>query len=131
MEFNLKLAGALLIVLALLHAAFPKYLRWKQELPALSLVNRQIMYVHSFFIGLAVFLMGFLCLSSAHELLSTPLGKKIALGLGVFWSARLCIQFFGYSSRLWKGKPIETTLHIFLSIFWTYLSAIFFLTYLA
>ena len=84
-----------------------------------------MMYVHTFFIGLVVFLMGLLCLTSADDLTKTELGKKITLGLGVFWTSRLLIQFFGYSSKLWKGKAFETAVHILFSILWTYLSVIF------
>jgi hypothetical protein len=72
-----------------------------------------------------VFLMGLLCLSSADELIETSLGKKIALGLGVFWSIRLFIQFFGYSADLWKGKAFETIVHILFSLLWAYLSLVF------
>ena len=92
----------------------------------MSLVNRQMMYVHTFFIALVVLLMGILCLTSAKELIETSLGKKICFGLGVFWLIRLFIQFFGYSSKLWKGKTFETTVHIVFIFLWTYLSFIFY-----
>jgi hypothetical protein len=131
MEFHLRLIGVLLIILALLHAVFPKYLHWKRDLSSLSMANRQIMYVHSFFIALGVALIGLLCLTSSHQLIYTPLGKKIALGLALFWSARWIVQFFGYSSKLWRGKRFETTVHVLLALFWTYLSIIFIFTYLA
>jgi hypothetical protein len=60
----------------------------------------------------------------------TALGKRISLGIGVFWCARLIIQFFGYSSRLWKGKTFETTVHIVLALFWTYLTIVFVTPYI-
>jgi hypothetical protein len=41
-------------------------------------------------------------------------------------NARLFIQFFGYSSKLWKGKIFETLIHIIFSLFWIYLSIVFF-----
>ena len=62
------------------------------------------MYVHSFFIALVVFLIGLLCLTSATELLNTVLGKRVSLGLAIFWGIRLAIQFVGYSTKNWKGK---------------------------
>jgi len=73
--------------------------------------------------------MGLLCITSASELIDTPLGKKISLGLGVFWSIRLYVQFFVYSPTLWKGKKFETTVHILFSALWTYLSIIFLANY--
>src|SRR6185503_9511384 len=103
---------SLLILLAFFHVFFPKYFKWKEELGGLRLINRQLMYIHSFFIAFVIFLVGLLCLTSATELLHTSLGKKICLGLGIFWGTRLVIQFFGYSSMTWKGKKFETLVHI-------------------
>jgi hypothetical protein len=129
MEIQFKLIGLLFILLALVHIIFPKRFNWDTELSTLSLINRQIMLVHTFFIALIVFLMGILCLSSAHDLVYTAFGKKISLGLGVFWAIRLYVQFFGYSSELWKGKRFETSVHILFSFMWTYFSLIFISNY--
>jgi len=129
MEIHFKIIGVLLIALAFVHIVFPKYFNWDKELKALSLINRQMMTVHTFFIALTVLLMGLLCLTSSAELIETNLGKKISLGLGVFWTVRFVIQFFGYSSDLWKGKKFETFMHIIFSLLWTYLSIIFLMTY--
>ena len=131
MELNLKITGILLIILAFIHAIFPKYFNWKQELKSLSIINRQLMYVHSFFIAFVVLLIGILCLTSANELVETTLGKRISLGLGIFWTTRLFIQFFGYSAKIWKGKAFETTAHIVFSFLWIYLSIIFCSIYFA
>ena len=88
------------------------------------------MKVHTFFIALVVFLIGLLCLTSSNELINTELGKKVSLGFGIFWSCRLFIQFFVYSSKLWKGKKMETIIHIIFSILWVYLSYTFLKVYL-
>lgn len=125
MELHLKIIGMLLIVLAFIHAIFPKYFKWEQELTSLSIINRQLMYVHSFFIALMVLLMGVLCLTSATELIETTFGKRISLGLAIFWIIRLFTQFFGYSKKIWKGKTFETSIHILFSALWIYLSVIF------
>ncbi len=130
METHLKIIGFLLMLLALVHVIFPKYFNWKEEFKSLSLINRQMMTVHTFFIALVVFLMGLLCLTSTTELIETKLGKTISLGLGLFWTARLFIQFFVYSRELWKGKTFETLIHIIFSGLWIYLSIIFFMNYL-
>ena|SRR5258708_21057 len=131
MELHLKIIGSLLILIAFLHFFFPKYFNWKQELNSLSIMNRQMMYVHLFFIAFGVFLVGLLCLTSSNKLLNTTLGKRISLGLGIFWAVRLYVQFFGYSSNLWKGKSLETFVHVLFSIIWTYVSTVFILAYLA
>ncbi len=125
MHLHLKIIGISLIALAMVHIVFPKYFNWNKELNSLSLINRQMMTVHTFFIALLVFLMGLLCVTSSNELPGTNLGKKICFGLGIFWTIRLVIQFFGYSSELWKGKTFETTIHIIFIFLWTYISFIF------
>lgn len=118
------------MALATVHFIFPKYFNWKEELKSLSLINRQMMTIHTFFIALTVFLMGLLCLIGAAELTGTKLGKMISLGLAIFWTIRLFTQFFGYSTKLWKGKKNETIVHIMFSSLWTYLSVVFWMNYL-
>ena len=125
MEIHVKIIGVLLIALAAIHVVFPRYFNWEKELSSLSLINRQMMTIHTFFIAVLVFLMGLLCVTSSGELIHTNLGKKISFGLAIFWTLRLIIQFFGYSSELWKSKSFETTVHIVFIFLWTYLSFIF------
>ena len=127
MLLQLRIIGFALIVLALLHAAFARYFNWRTEFAPVSLINRQMMYVHTFFVAFMVLLMGVLCLTSAPDLVGTPLGRRVALGCGVFWLARLLIQFFGYSPELWRGKRFETGVHVIFIGFWSYLSAVFLL----
>ena len=70
MEPHLEIIGILLIALALLHVVFPRYFKWNEELKGVSLVTRQILHVHTFFIALTVFLMGLLCVTSARAVSS-------------------------------------------------------------
>lgn len=126
MELHLKIAGGLLIALTAMHAIFPWYFKWKTEFQAVSLINRQMMYVHTFFIALTLFLMGLLCMTAADDLTRTALGRKLALGFGIFWAARLIVQSFGYSSKLWHGKRFETAIHLVFNGLWAYFSFVFF-----
>ena len=125
MQLHLKIIGVLLIILALVHVIFPRYFDWKNNLKSLSVINRQMMVVHTFFIALVVFLMGVLCLTFSADLVGTNLGNTVCLGLGIFWVFRGVFQFFVYSSELWKGKPFETTVHVIFSLLWLYMSVIF------
>lgn len=130
MYIHLKIIGVLLIVLAFLHIGFSKYFNWKEELSTLSLINQQMMKVHTFFIAFVVFLIGVLCFTSTKEIIETNLGRKIAFGLSLFWFVRLVFQFFVYSPMLWKGKIFETIMHVLFTLFWVYLSTVFFIIYL-
>lgn len=130
LALHLRITGIILILLSTIHIGFPKYFRWKKELGPLSLINRQMMYVHTFFLALAVGMIGILCLCCPEEILHTRLGNYLALGLCIFWTIRLFFQFFVYSPKLWKGKTFETTIHILFSLLWVYQSVIFLLVYL-
>lgn len=125
MEIHFKIIGVLFVLLAIIHIPFPRYFKWNAELGHLSLINKQMMQTHTFFIALTVFLMGILCLTSYSELINTIFGRKVALALGIFWFCRLVFQLFVYSPALWKGKQFETTIHVIFSAFWIYISIVF------
>ncbi len=131
MELHLKIAGTLLVLLALLHIAFPRYFRWRSELAPLGLLSRQMMYVHMFFVALMMLLMGVLCITCAADIIATPLGHKIGFGLFIFWCTRLVFQLFVYSPALWRGKRFETMIHIVFTLLWAYLSGVFLLCWYA
>ncbi|GGC39920.1 hypothetical protein GCM10011386_35000 [Parapedobacter defluvii] len=107
------------------------YFNWREALRPLNLINRQMTLAHVFFIALTVFMMGLLCVMHTEDLITTRMGKTISLGLGIFWIIRLLIQFFGYSSELWRGKVFETTVHVVFSLLWIYFSAMFLLVAIA
>ncbi len=121
----IEMAGWLLMALALVHVVFPSYFRWKKELASLSLINRQLMEVHAFFVALMVWMMGLLCVTSADLLLTSELGQRLLLGMSFFWGIRLFVQFLWYSPVLWKGKPFETLVHISFSLLWVFLTLLF------
>ena len=129
MELHLNIVGYLSIALSFVHIIFPKYFKWKKEMPLISLVNRQLMYVHTFFIAFVVLLMGLLCVCCTNDLLTTKLGSHVIFGLFLFWFARLLFQFFVYSPKLWKGKGFETVVHIVFSLIWIYFTAVFSMIY--
>ena len=84
MEIHFNVIGVLFIGLALAHIIFPKYFKWKEELKHLSLINRQMMIIHTFFIALIVLLMGLLCLFHSALLVMSPLGKIVSHGFAIF-----------------------------------------------
>lgn len=124
--FHLKFAGWTLMFLGIAHAFFERRFGWREELSRVSLLTRQIFYVHTFFVALVVFLMGALCVFGTRGLLEpTFLARALTGALCVFWLARLFCQFFVYSRDLWRGKPFETAMHALFALGWTYYSAVF------
>ena len=131
MELHLKITGYILVLLSLTHIFFPRYFNWKKEFTMISLLSRQIMYVHTFFIALMVLLMGIGCIYATEDILYTRLGHVLSFGLFVFWLCRLLFQFFVYSPLLWKGKRFETIVHVLFSLTWGYFSIVFLLVFRA
>ena len=126
LSWHLRAAGVLLIALALFHGALPRRFGWRQELQNVSLLSRQIFYVHTFFIALTVGLMGTLVLFYADELLkAAPLARGVLGGLTVFWLCRLVFQFCVYDASLWRGQVFETRVHWLFSALWLYLVVVF------
>jgi hypothetical protein len=123
-ELNLRIAGALLIALGLAHGFFNRYFNWSTETARLTLLTRQVFYVHCFFIGVILVLMGALSTLYAGELLKrTPLSHAICGAFAAFWILRLLAQWFVYDSRIWHGSRFRTTMHWTFSLLWIYLAA--------
>lgn len=125
MQTLIDITGIGLILLAIAHAFFPKYFNWKEELAPLTLLSRQVFYVHTFFVAFTVLLMGLFCLINSEIMHTHFLAKQVCLGFAIFWALRLVIQFFGYSPKLWRGKKLETSIHILFSFIWLYLTSLF------
>lgn len=121
----LRIEGVILIMLALIHIPFPRYFKWREETESCSLLTRQILHIHCFFIALGVLMMGVLCATSAPDLVGTSFGRKICALLAIFWFCRLIVQFFGYSPELWRGKRFETSMHVLFGALWIALTATF------
>lgn len=130
MTSHLQIIGISLIALAAMHVFFPSRFRWREELSTLSLLNRQIFYVHTFFICLGLVLTGLLCFSQSAALLEvTAVNRTIHLFLGIFWLIRLIAQLFVYDRSHWLGKPLETFAHVTFSGFWSYLASVHLLAF--
>ena len=121
----LEVAGGVQIALALVHVVFPRYFRWREELPRLSLVNAETMRVHTLFVALVVFGIGVLSLGYGFGIAGTAFGQVFAKAVAVFWGVRLVVQFWGYSAELWRGKRFETAVHVVFTVLWTALTALY------
>jgi hypothetical protein len=126
LEFHLKFAGVGLIALALVHLAFVKPLRWREELVRLSLLNRQIFHVHTLFICFVLVAMGALSLFGTGLLVErTPLARTILGGFSAFWALRLGCQWFVYDSSLWRGNRTNTFVHWVFTLVFSYLTLLY------
>ena len=121
---NLRLVGGLLLLLGMSHAFFNRYFGWERELETVSLLTRQIFFVHTFFIGLVVVLAGVVSLFYANALLRPEaLSRVILAGMAAFWLCRLLAQFVAYDSAIWRGNRFRTFMHGAFSLLWCYVTA--------
>ncbi len=124
--FHLRLAGGLLIFLAAMHLFLPRRFHWREELGRLSLFNRQVFYVHTFFICLVLVMMGALSAFAADSLMQpTHLGCLVLGAFAVFWLIRLAVQLFVFDPRLWRGQRFNTAMHCLLTLLWTYFTTVY------
>jgi hypothetical protein len=123
---HLRIVGASLLALSLAHVFVARHLEWKKDTARLTLINRQIFYVHTFFICLTLAMLGALCLLFAQTLLErTPLARLVLICLVIFWGTRLVFQWCVYDWSLWRGHRNNTIIHIAVTILWSYYTLVF------
>jgi hypothetical protein len=124
LPLNLTIAGVLLLGLGILHIALPGVLQWNRELAGASPLNREVSYVHCFFIGLACLLWGLLPLTAGRSLLQpSPVARLVLIGAVVFWASRLAIQLLVFNRHA-RESPSWCALSIVGTGLWLYLTAV-------
>ena len=125
LRLHLRLVGVLMAALALVNVFVPRRLNWREELSRVSLLNRQIFRVHTFFLIVVLALSAALLLTCADALLEpTRLSRAILAGLTLFWGLRMLIQWVYYSPAVWRGRFFETTMHVVFSALWIYVTGV-------
>jgi hypothetical protein len=121
---HLRIVGALLVVLGLSHVFFDRFFGWGRELSAVSLLTRKVFFVHTFFIGLGLVLIGAGSFFMASQLLEpSALSRAILMAMVVFWLCRMLAQWFVYDAAIWRGNPFRTVMHVVFSALWIYVTA--------
>lgn len=122
----LRVAGAGLILLAVLHIPISRHLRWREESARMSLTSASVFRVHTFFICVVLVLMGLPALMAPQIFLErSSAGAWLTWSMAFFWGLRLLVQFFVYPSELWRGKRFETAMHVWFSLVWMSLAVVF------
>lgn len=122
----LRICGAGLILLGLLHVPISKHLNWREDAARMSELNAMVFHVHTFFIVLVLFIMGVPALVDPMAFLEPSRAAKWGCwSLVLFWVLRLVFQWTAYKPAWWKGKRFETSMHWFFSCIWLLLIALF------
>lgn len=126
------LAGVFQIVLVLGSLVIPKLLNWKDELSKVALLIQQIFWTYAGYILVTNLCFGILSIWSPESLLDRSfLAKAVTLFIGMYWLARIAIQFFYFDRKSAPkgliyslGECALVSLFIFLTL--VYLSAFYF-----
>lgn len=123
---HLRVAGAVLLCLAASHLVLPRAMGWNVELRGVSLLTRQVSYVHAYFIGLLCAMFGLVAALFPSDLLARdPLVAPILVGAVAVWGSRLVVQLFVFDSSLWRGRALTVAGHLAFVALWSYLTLVF------
>jgi hypothetical protein len=81
-------------------ACVPRVLDWRQELAKLDPLSRQLVWVHGAFIVLVIMGFGVISVALPTDLAGgSVLARGMCLLIGLFWAARLAVQFFVFDAK--------------------------------
>jgi hypothetical protein len=117
---HLRIVGLVMAGLVVVNIFVPRRFHWREEMTRLSLLNRPI------FLVLTLALFSALLLTSSDALLErTRLSRAILIGLTIFWTLRMVMQWGFYSPAIWRGHRFNTTMHYVFSAVWIYVTTVF------
>ncbi|MEL7534675.1 MAG: hypothetical protein AAFN10_25430 [Bacteroidota bacterium] len=111
----LYLAGALHLLLVVLHLAFPKLLRWDQALPKMDQMNRGVYLTIHWMLLLWLGSVGSLLILGANMILAQSVGLFLLGLISLQWILRLVLQWVYFHP--WQGEEKWLTLGFCLLIF--------------
>jgi len=124
-DLDLWIAGAAHFLVLVASFQVPSRLRWKEDLRCLMPFNRKLLWVQSAFTVLTIVAFGTLTLALHREFLR---GDRAAMALGLFiglyWSARICVDAFYFSHADWPSGNTFVVGHVLLDcLFVTFASS--------
>ena len=125
-ELLLRVAG--LVQLGILMASFlvPRVLDWRESLRPLPKLSRDLIWVHGAFIALIIVGFGLLTLFEAPALAAgTPLARAVCTLIGLFWLARLGVQFFVFDAGPFLTSRLLKLGYYSLTVAFLYLSVVY------
>lgn len=120
----LWLAGAGHFCVLIASFQVPYRLHWKEDLLKLTPFNRKLMWVHGAFAVLTIIAFGAMTLFLHKEMLAGDRAAlAIALFIGVYWAARIVVDFTYYEHGDWPSGRGFVVGHILLTLLFAFLSA--------
>jgi hypothetical protein len=107
MALLILIGGVLHFGVLIASACVPWVLDWRRELAKLNLLSRQLVWVHGAFIVLVIVAFGLLSVALPAELArGTLLARSVCAFIGLFWLARLGVQFFVFNANAYLGNRL-------------------------
>lgn len=123
---QLRLVGAVLILLGLSHAAMPRVLDWPSHFTGLPALTRRILHLHTFFIAVMCVLLGLVPLVLTDELLAPDrLGTAVLVAECAFWGIRWCAQFVAFPAAIWRSSRLYVVGYLGTAGLWTWVVVVF------
>jgi hypothetical protein len=126
---HLRAAGALLVGLAAFYGALPFVLTWPDDPEDKALLARQLLVVHTYYLGLTYGLLGTACWVLADDFaLAEPAERTttaLLIGAVVVWGVRLIVEVGVIDPVLWKDRASTKVSHYALVALWSYLVVVF------
>lgn len=123
-DLALWLAGAGHFCVLIASFQVPSRLGWREDLAKLTAFNRKLMWVHGAFAVLTIIAFGALTLTLHRELLR---GDRAAIGLalfiGIYWTARIILDFTYYEHKDWPAGKGFVVGHTLLTLLFAFLAA--------
>jgi len=118
LQVALIAAGAGQIGIAVINLFLVRLMRWEEDLARMSLLVREVFWIHGWFISAMLTLFGILTLRFAAEMSAgeNPVLQWLAGAIGIFWALRAVLQVTHYSPSHWRGQPGRTLIHILILI---------------
>ena len=120
----LWLAGIGHFVVLIASFQVPSRLGWREDLAKLTPFNRKLMWTYGGFTVLTIVAFGILTLALRNEMLR---GDRAALALaafiGVYWAARIAVDFTYYRHSDWPRGTGFVVGHVLLTLLFAFLVA--------
>ncbi|MDA0767235.1 MAG: hypothetical protein O3A92_10485 [Verrucomicrobia bacterium] len=105
METLIRVAGVGLLLIVVANFLVPRVFRYRENIARCDRFFGQVFVIHAAYIIYTVLGMGLLCLWRPEFFLTTVEGRAMAGFMGVFWGARVMVQFFYYDREMMRRYP--------------------------
>ena len=122
----IRIAGICHFGILMASALTPKVLNWRTELQQLNALSRHVVWTHGVFIVFVILGFGAISVGLPVEMCGgTPLARGICAFIGIFWLARLGIQFFLFDARPYLTTKFLTLGYHGLTVVFTYMAIVY------